>query len=100
MTPAALPDPIDGDTDTPVRREALRLLGRTEDELNDWEHLMGTTDAYSWLGYCLDTWGLTPERVDPWLTQREYTAIRAHQLVSAAYQNLAKKYQHYLKPGG
>lgn len=95
MTPEEPPDPIDGDTDSPVRREALRLLGRPTEELSDAEHLMRQTDRYWWTSYCLERFGAPPDRIDLWLTCREHTELQAHAIVGDAYSRLAKKHKSY-----
>lgn len=97
MTPTEPPDPIDGDTDSPVRREALRLIGRSADDLSDFEHLMRQTEAYWWLDYCLARFQRLPVEIEPRLTCRQFTHLQAHAVVSDAYARLAKAKAHYLR---
>lgn len=97
LTPEEPPDPVDGDTNSPVRELALQLMARHTDDLSDAEHLLRQTDRYWWLNYCLERWHTTPDRVDRWLLCREHTWLQAHAIVSDAYRRLTTRYRHYFK---
>jgi hypothetical protein len=82
-------DPIDDSEMNAVRREALALMARDDDDLNDAElFARQATDDYWYVELCLSQLHQLPSEVDRILTCREYTTLQAHSLITQARTRL------------
>lgn len=76
-----------------VRREALALLGRTDDDLTDAEiFAQSATDEFWFISLAIDQFGRLPSELDRILTCREYTLLQAHSIVKKAMTGLIKTF--------
>lgn len=84
-------DPIDGSELNAVRRRALELLERDDDDLTDAEVFASeATDQFWFISLCVDQLHRLPSEVDPLLLCREYTLLQAHAVVRKAMSDMTK----------
>lgn len=77
-----------------MRREALALLNREEDDLTDQEVFARQADSDYWFArLAMDTFGVLPSELGQRLLMREYVQLQAVQLVSRAMESLARAFQ-------
>jgi hypothetical protein len=78
-----------------VRREALALIGRDEDDLTDQEVFARQADSEYWFSkLALDTFHTLPSELGQRLLMREYVQLQAVQLISRAMESLARTFQN------
>ncbi len=87
-------DPIDGSELNYVRRRAIEILGRTDDDLSDLELFARAPDAFWYVELCLEKLGRLPSEVDPLLGCREYTTIQAYHIVKKAMDEVAREWSN------
>ena len=76
-----------------MRREALALLERDEDDLSDQEiFAQSGTDEYWFTHLCIETLHRLPSELDPILLCREYTMLQAYHIVQKAMSTLARTF--------
>lgn len=74
-----------------MRRKALELLARTEDDLTNAEiFAREATDEYWFIELCLETLHRLPSEVEPILMQREYMLLSARNIINRAMEIVRK----------
>jgi hypothetical protein len=86
------PDEFDGGEQNPVRRYALEIIARTEEELTDVEVLAGDASEEFWYtDLCLEKLRRLPSEIDPLLLCRTYTNLQAYHVVKRAMDELQRR---------
>lgn len=81
-------DPIDGSEINAVRRLALELIARGEDDLTDMELMLRQPDDLWFADFCLTELRRLPSEVQ--IGMREYCALQARGVVKQAQDRLAR----------
>lgn len=77
-----------------MRRAALALLDRDEDDLTDQEVFARQGESDYWFArLALDTFHTLPSELGQRLLMREYVQLQAVQLISRAMETLARAFQ-------
>lgn len=77
-----------------VRREALNLLARTDDDLSDRElFAQQATDEYWYVDLALTQFHRLPSEMDRVLLCREYTVLQAHSVIQRAMTILREMFK-------
>lgn len=76
-----------------MRRRALELIARTDDDLSDAELFMQQAlDDYWYVELCLGTLHRLPSELDATLTMREYGVLQAHQVIKRAISEMQRQF--------
>jgi len=84
---------LDGSEVNAVRRRALELLTRSEDDLTDAELFASQTDDYWYIDLCISELHRLPSEVDPLIGCREYTQLQAYYLVRRAIDDMQRLFR-------
>ena len=77
-----------------MRRQALELVKRTEDDLTDQELFAAqANDDFWFVSLCLDSLGRLPSEVSEILSCSEYTTLQAHNVVRRAMNDLSATFR-------
>lgn len=93
-------DEEDGSEINAVRRRALELLGRTEDDLTDVEILARAPDELWFMDMCIEDLHRLPSEISPILTCRECTWLKARSIVKRAQSDLQRQFSGATGPRG
>lgn len=77
-----------------MRRRALELLARTDDDLSDAELFMRqATDDHWYVSLCIEDLHRLPSEINPILTMREYTLLQAHSIIKRAISDQQRQFR-------
>lgn len=77
-----------------VRRRALDLLARTDDDLTDVELFMQqATDDHWFVELCVSSLNRLPSEINPILTMREYGVLQAHSIIKRAIGDMQRAFR-------